>query len=595
MIAALLILGPGLAMAAPFPTRVIDHVTLVDVQGKRLNKAVVIRNGVIVSVRPAGGAWPAPWEVIAGTGRFLVPGLVDSHVHLAHSGATVWVGDPLEANLRASLYHGVTAVADLGGPVSLYDLAAQVEAGTLLGPDIVATGPFLTEAGSHPCETAVDPELCVFIDDSNAAAAAVDLLERGAPALKVALADASFTPWPTPRLDLSALLQVTAAGAPVFAHVDTPLDLMDALDSGVSILAHPPFSGLIDAEALAAAGTAEAILSTVSAFAGVGRVLAGEVNLGDPALLVADGVLDNWTYVRAHPEVLVTGWAEESAEWSEAAASNALALHEGGAVLLPGSDAGYYFVPHGYGLHQELADLEALGMDPLDLLVATTLTARQVLGLAGGRIQRNAPADLVLLTEDPTLTTSALSSIETVFRRGTAYPREDLRTASLTSEIGVDGSACLSPSGCGAGLTCDGLRHECSPACDPPYARAGVCDSETFCMPEDALAGTPDGVCHPGNACDLYTQDCGPEPYELACAPMDEDTNLCIAAGPRGVGQTCSWESPDFACQAGLFCSWVTARCYRLCDPDAPDTCPGAPTCQRQYADGGVPWFGLCL
>ncbi len=565
---------------------------------------------------------PSDATIIDVTGKFLTPGLVDSHVHLSESGATVWTGDPVEQNLRADLYHGVTAVYDLGGPTSLFAFRDAVDAGTLLGPRIHATGPFLTAVGSHPCESVPDPDLCTFVasdaDASEQIGAAGDAvstrLDGGADGIKVALADASFTPWPTTRLDLGALADITAAaasaGALTFAHVDENVDAIDALGAGVDVLAHPVFAGPLSDEALGMMAGVP-VETTVGAFAAVGDVLDGTTDLSDPGLIVGPGVLDNWAYVKAHPDVLVAGWADDSAGWATAAKGNLPLLRAAGAVVLPGSDAGYYFVAHGSGLHAELAAMVADGWTPTEALVAATETASDTLGFPGGRLDAGRPADLLILNRDPTGDVTALDDIDRVVREGAIYDREALRTVDLvtrpTDGSPVDlGGACLTDADCAADDACDGLTHACAPACPTPWGYADVCGSDAYCMAEDALV-SPVGVCHDapglnvaastdsGADCDLYAQNCTPTAYELACVPFDGNTNGCWESGPRSAGQSCSWDDASLACGVGLYCSLLDYRCYTLCDPAAPNTCPGTQRCAQQFSAPGVPWFGVCL
>ncbi|MFZ5480714.1 MAG: amidohydrolase family protein, partial [Myxococcota bacterium] len=181
--------GEGVANERPpVATVVLKGATIVDADGERVGD-VVIDGDTIVAI---GGAWAGNPDVVDVAGAWVTPGLADPHVHLAHAGTLGWVGDPLEANLRASLYHGVLAVMDLGGPEALFDLRDAVEAGDTLGPTIRATGPFLTAVGSHPCETLPDDDLCTFVDAETAGEAARARLDAGADAVKVALADAAF-------------------------------------------------------------------------------------------------------------------------------------------------------------------------------------------------------------------------------------------------------------------------------------------------------------------------------------------------------------------------------------------------------------------
>ena len=547
---------------------------------------------------------PADATIVDVSGKFITAGLVDAHVHLAHSGATVWTGDPLEQNLRANLYHGVLAVYDLGGPEVLFAVRDAAESGELLAPHVKATGPFLTAVGSHPCESAPNADLCTFVAEDadlaeqveSASDAAHARRAAGADAIKVALADADFTAWPTTRLDLGALADITAGGTTI-AHVDENIDVIDAIGAGVAVLAHPVFAGPMSDTALGMVAGVP-VETTVGAFAAVGDVLAGTTDLSDPGLVLGPGVLDNWIYVRAHPEVLADGWALASDDWASDARDNLPLLRDAGAVVLPGSDAGYYFVPHGTGLHRELAALVDAGFTPLEALEAATATASDTLGFPGGRLEPGRAADLLVLNADPTEDVAALDDIDQIVLSGVVYDREDLLDMDLGGGPGL--GFCTSADDCGGAQACDGLSHVCGPACPSPGAADNDCGADAYCLATDALS-SEDGVCHPppgatsAGDCDLYTQDCAPSSYAQACVPFDGDTNGCWTSGPRTAGQSCSWDDADLACGVGLYCSLLDFRCYTLCDPSAADTCPGSQRCTEQLSAPGVPWFGVGL
>jgi len=571
----------GAPSSLPAGATVLDHARLVDARGVQEDVAIVLDGAWIAQVLPAGQHWPDDVSVTDLDGASVVPGLIDAHVHLFLSGATTWAGDTLAANLEAQLAWGVVGVADLGAPTPIFELRDRIAAGELTGPRVYATGPFLTAELSHPCEVVNDPTFCRYVAGDGAEAASELAASDG---IKVALADASFSAWPTPRLDLGDLADIvdeaTAEGKPVFAHIDEAEDAEDALAAGVSVLAHPVFSAALET-------TPDApTLSTVSAFAGTPDLLDGSL-LADDLSRTPEAVLASWRWLAAHPEAFADGWIDASAGWDAAARANlALAIAEGRTVIA-GSDAGYWFVPHGLGLHRELEALVALGMTPLQALAAATTAPAELLGWEDlGLIDAGYRADLLIVDGHPDEDIAALREIQTIYLDGSPYTSETPTGSAADSA----GAFCLDDADCAAGA-CDRVDHLCRAACDSPYDRVGSCDSQTWCMPADGLDSTAEGVCHPGASCDLYAQDCQPASYGESCVPVDLDTNVCLRAGPRTEGQSCSWTDPDYLCEQGLFCSWVDYTCYRLCDPDDSHACRG---CTRQFIEG-QPWFGLCL
>ena len=587
--------APGFRRSGGQADLLLWNATVIDESGRREHVAVLIDGDSISAVVPAGDALPE--GAFDATGRFVVPGLVDSHVHLAHSGTLEAVGDTLDNNLRAQTLSGITQVVDLGGPRSLFDLRDRLDLAGGPTPRIWATGPFLTTAASHPCESAPNADLCVFVDTPESGTVeTAALATAGADGIKIALADAGFSRWgPTPRLDLDVLSAITAGSLPVWAHVDTQTDAVDAVANGALLLGHPPFDAPLDEAGAALLAEAEAVATTVSAFANVGRLLDGSLDPQDPSLELTDGQRASWQRVADSPGTLLPGWAEANLEWMESARGSLASLEIAEVLVVPGSDAGYNFVPHGRGLHDELQELVALGLDPRTVLVRATFAARQVLGLPGGRIAAGEPADLLLLAEDPDLNIGALSRPDRVVLRGRAWTADTIRSADLLPDGASEGGdACLEHADCSTGA-CDALSHACAGSCAVPYETVDTsCGSTAWCMPADA-ATDAQGVCREEELCSLEEQDCGPEPYDRACLPYDEDTNACWYAGPRVVGQTCATTTESTSCEAGLYCSPVDAHCYALCLPEGPESCARPSRCVVIPKADGSQWFGLCL
>jgi len=411
----------------------------------------------------------------------------------------------------------------------------------------------------------------------------------------VAVADAGFSEWgPTPRLDLAALDGVSAVGLPVWAHVDTEADAVDALTHGATVLAHPPFAAPLTDPGVAALGDARAVLTTVSAFAGVGRLLDGTLDPADPTLGLTDAQRAAWATIAAHPGLLVDGWADANAEWTAVARENLAALEAAGAPLIPGSDAGYYFVPHGRGLHDELRELVDLRLTPREALSRATADAHALLDEPGGHLAVGEPADLLLLHADPDEDVANLQAIDAVILSGTFWTPDALAAADLLPDARGDvGDACIEHADCITGA-CDGLAHACAEPCVTADALVdAVCGADAWCSSADA-GEDPTGVCRTEAVCDLYAQDCPGGAYAEACIPYDEDTNACWYAGPRGEGEPCDTSAATTSCVAGLECSGAPGRCYRMCDPSGPETCGSVAMCQPVRREDGSVWFGVC-
>ena len=135
--------------AAAADTLVIDHVTLIDGTGSpaRANMTVVVDEGRFRTVAPTSELGPIAGRRIDGHGKFLIPGLVDMHIHLR--GSTESTAEGIAA-LHSYLYCGVTSVYDAGNvPEFIFALRARERSGSLQGPRIFATGGIVTAPGSH--------------------------------------------------------------------------------------------------------------------------------------------------------------------------------------------------------------------------------------------------------------------------------------------------------------------------------------------------------------------------------------------------------------------------------------------------------------
>lgn len=98
------------------------------------NQTVLIKNGVIIEI---GTEVKIPKDAVKidGSGKYLIPGLWDSHVHLGNIG---------EETIPILPVYGITSVRDMGGDIStLKEWRTQIESGKLIGPRIKLCGPML--------------------------------------------------------------------------------------------------------------------------------------------------------------------------------------------------------------------------------------------------------------------------------------------------------------------------------------------------------------------------------------------------------------------------------------------------------------------
>ncbi|MGY1652471.1 amidohydrolase family protein [Geodermatophilus sp. SYSU D01119] len=364
---------------------------------------VLVDDGRIVGVQPASAAAPDGVPVTALPGTTLLPGLVDTHVHLCgDSGpraldrlpelSPAEVDATVAGSLRQHLAAGVTAVRDLG------DVGwAVVERAPDDGPTVVASGPPLTSPGGH----------CAGMGGGVRGAgplrAAVrERAGRGAGVVKLMASGGAMTP----GTDMAAC-QFTAAevravveeahrlGLPVTAHAHALSAVRQVLAAGVDGIEH--------CSCLTATGW------------GVPPGLAGQLARAGvvvgPTLGLAEGAV---------PPPRVQALIARLGMTEEARAADAARLHAAGVRLVSGVDSGIApGKPHGI-VARAVASLAGAGVLAADALATATAGAARACGL-GHRTGRLAPgldADLLLVDGDPTRDVAALARVRLVVSRG---------------------------------------------------------------------------------------------------------------------------------------------------------------------------------
>ena len=394
--------------------RVFDGLDLIAATAVRLELGTIVELGDQVIAR-------AHDDLIDGRGGTLVPGLIDSHVHLLP-------GAPAQA-----LSFGVTTVLDMFSKPPLVQRAISEghERGnaTVFSSSIGATAP-----GGHPSMM-----YAPFPYVSSAQEAADFVRARrneGATYLKLFYESGQGVGMTLPSLELPTIRAlVDAAHAEnmlAVAHVHQAVDAVEVVDCGVDVLAHAPTAEMTHAQIAAIVEAKAAVIATLS-------IQDGFPSPGEPAPLLTQAALVDalspaWIDVL---EAQSKRWMPPQMPSFEIAAQNVGALHRAGCTILAGTDAPNPGTVHGASLHRELQHLVAAGLSPVAALRAATADPAEVFALVGrGRIIPGAIADLVLVDGRPDEVISDSQKVVGVWKRG---ERQDLTRydGSATERAGI--------------------------------------------------------------------------------------------------------------------------------------------------------------
>lgn len=158
-IICLIAAAPALAQAADGKPTVFTNVNVFDSANAKLlkNMSVVVEGDHIKSVEQGAIKAPEGAKIIDGGGGTLIPGLIDNHMHIFMSASTraelEAAKDPAklhanaEAEAKAILMRGFTAVRDVGGPV--FGLKRKIDKGEVQGPRIYPSGGLISQTSGH--------------------------------------------------------------------------------------------------------------------------------------------------------------------------------------------------------------------------------------------------------------------------------------------------------------------------------------------------------------------------------------------------------------------------------------------------------------
>ncbi|HTI96598.1 MAG TPA: amidohydrolase family protein [Rudaea sp.] len=432
--------GRAIAEAPPLA---IERVAVVEVVHGNLvsPRTVLIEHGRIAAIGKPGTVTIPPGTVrVDGRGRFLIPGLVDMHVHLFNNATQRPPNDWMFALFVAN---GVTGVREMAATPSDMRQVARwreaVEGGALVAPHVLAAGVAVNDASDvreqvrEAARSGAD-FIKVFSELSPASWRAVldEARLRHIPvAGHVPAAVAALAAAQAGQVTAEHLMQIYEACSSIEGDVLAARQVLDGAAATAMrdaqemrvLRAFDPAACTKAAKAIVLAGQAQTPTLTIDWF--------------DPARFTGDYTADpRWRLLRADEQVRWRRYLQPASasdrkladmRW-DVSCRIVRTLHAAGANILAGTDTPMPWIYPGYSLHDELERLVDCGLDPAQALRAATVGAAKLLGLHAdrGTVEQGKRADLVLLDANPLKDARNLRRIDAVVLAGRLLRRADM-------------------------------------------------------------------------------------------------------------------------------------------------------------------------
>jgi imidazolonepropionase-like amidohydrolase len=422
---------------------------------------ILIKGDRIAAVGPSGAVdVPSDATVHEMPGTYVIPGLIDGHVHFFQSGGLYTRPDALDLRavrpyaeeirrikarlpdtFRRYLRSGITGVVDTGGPMWNLDVRAQADT-TAMAPTVAVAGPLLSSVSREVLDAGDPPILHVTTPAAareevrRQVAAGVDLVKLW---YIVGGDPSTYRPVVEATID-----EAHAADTRVAVHATQLETARAAVEAGADVLVHSVFDRPVDDAFARLLRTNDVLyVPTLMVRERYRQVFAQEIDLTTAEHRIGQkDVLGSLTDVYTLPDSLVPIGLRQrmrrmpSVESDTTALRNLKRLHDAGVPIAAGTDAGNIGTPHGPALFYELQLMRAAGLAPQEILKAATAGGARLMGRNDlGRLAAGMQADLVVLDKNPFADLSHVQSIRRVMTDGRFYTPEALLPRTPTAVV----------------------------------------------------------------------------------------------------------------------------------------------------------------
>ncbi len=438
--------------------------------GRVIENAVLVINGdKIESVAsrketgvPVGSRW------VDCTGKFILPGYIDTHIHFFQSGAlftrpdaadftkirpyadeVAWIKSHLNDVFARYLRCGITSVVDVGGPMWNFEVR-KVANSTAKAPRVAVAGPLISSV-SRPQLNLGDPPIIQVNTPDDARAMVRTLAAKTPDYIKIWFIVDPEHPLEKFRPIVHAVVDESHARKLRVAVHATELEAArTSVEEGADLLVHSVTDKPVDdafVRLLKDKGTI--LCPTLVVFERYGRTFANKLNLtpeekawGNPEVIASldvtkippDQLPDRVKKALENPDSVL----DRIQRTYDVALKNLKILEDAGIPIAAGTDAGNIGTIHGPGLFREFQLMRDAGLTPMQILRCATSNAARVFATPRsgvldengnpqiGSIIAGSFADLIILNSNPAADIARASDIDRVIKNGTVYDAASL-------------------------------------------------------------------------------------------------------------------------------------------------------------------------
>ena len=397
-------------------------------------------------------------------GKFIIPGLIDSHIHFFQSSGLYTRPDGLDlrhikpydkelAEIKESipsifsryLACGITGVVDCGGPMFNFDIKTRTDKKEVLAPDVEVAGPLASTVSREKLDLG-DPPIIKVNNLEEIRTLVKKCAEKKPVFIKIwfIYQPESFAS-DTEKVAI-VIQESKKMGLRVAVHATELETARTAVKLGADILVHSVWDKNIDEEFITLLKQNNVIyIPTLMVRKGYRDVFRArlevsdiEQKFGDPKAFssfrdILTIPLDK--IPETHRNMVHLG-DNDLPDCEIYSFTNLKKLADAGIIIAAGTDAGNVGTLHGPSLHYELEMMVKAGMKPIDVLIAATKNGSKVMNRPNvGTLTIGNTANLVILENDPLKDITNTRKIYKIMKEGKLYSPNDLCSPILTTDI----------------------------------------------------------------------------------------------------------------------------------------------------------------